>query len=447
MPPASHADVIAAIATPAGRGGIGVVRVSGNSLDNLIKGVINRPIAPRYATLAQFRGSYGEILDEGIALYFPSPHSYTGEDVLELHAHGGRQVLQMLLERCVALGARLAEPGEFTRRAYLNGKLDLAQAEAVSDLIEAASVDAARSAFRSQQGDFSRRCQDLIAALIKLRAWVEGNLDFPEERLDPVGDARLGLDSIRAQVDQVLASARQGRLLREGISAALIGRPNVGKSSLLNCLAGADIAIVTDQPGTTRDVIREQVIIDGVPINIVDTAGLRESREEVERLGVARAWQEASEVDVVVLVLDASAGYIAADREIAARAPKKSSIIRVLNKIDLLETEPARTLVDGVNEIRLSAKTGDGVELLRSALLDAAGWRPAGEGLFMARERHLHALVDARDHLKSASEQSAQVELCAEELRLAQNALATIGGDFVSDDLLGEIFSRFCIGK
>jgi tRNA modification GTPase len=449
MPLISDADIIAAIATPPGLGGIGVVRVSGRQLFPLIQGIIGKPLLPRLATLSRFTGDSDETLDEGIAIYFAAPHSYTGEDVLELHGHGGRAVMHMLLDRCLALGARLAEPGEFTRRAYLNGKLDLAQAEAVADLIAASSAGAARSALRSQQGEFSKACEQLVDALIELRTWVEAGLDFPEESLDVINETRASsvLREIQGGLDRLLELARQGRLLRDGVSAALIGRPNVGKSSLLNRLATAEVSIVTDIPGTTRDVIREQLHINGVPINIVDTAGMREPKGEVERIGVERAWQEARQVEVVVLVLEATRGYLAADREIVARVPQGIPVIRVFNKIDLLDALPKREEKEGITEIWLSAKTGAGAELLRSALLEVAGWQPVGEGVFTARRRHLQALEKARAHLLKANKQLTRAELVAEELRLAQEALASIGGEFVADDLLGEIFSRFCIGK
>lgn len=449
MPLISDADVIAAIATPPGQGGIGVVRVSGAQLSTLIEGVVARPLSPRRATLTRFLGGSGEILDEGIAIYFPGPNSYTGENVLELHGHGGRTVMSLVLNRCVALGARIAEPGEFTRRAYMHGKLDLAQAEAVADLIAASTAEAARSALRSQQGEFSKACADLVKELIELRTWVEGGLDFPDESLDSIDKTGLSrmLSEIQDRLDALLALGRQGKMLREGISAALIGRPNVGKSSLLNRLATAEVSIVTDIPGTTRDVIREQLQINGVPINIVDTAGLRDPKGEVEKIGVERAWAEVRRVEVVVLVLEATRGVLEADRAIAAGIPDGAPIVRVFNKIDLLATAPKREKQDGAVELWLSAKTGAGIELLRSALLDVAGWQPAGEGVFIARQRHLQALEKAREGLRSASAHLAQTELLAEELRLAQEALSSIGGEFVADDLLGEIFSRFCIGK
>lgn len=449
MPLISDVDVIAAIATPPGQGGIGVVRVSGAQLSSLIEGVVGRPLSPRHATLTRFVGESGEILDEGLAIYFPGPNSYTGENVLELHGHGGRTVMSLVLNRCLALGARIAEPGEFTRRAYMHGKLDLAQAEAVADLIAASTAEAAHSALRSQQGEFSKACADLVKEIIGLRTWVEGGLDFPDESLDSMSETQASdmLSEIQDRLDALLALARQGNMLREGISAALIGRPNVGKSSLLNRLATAEISIVTDIPGTTRDVIREQLQINGVPINIVDTAGLRDPKGEVERIGVERAWAEVQRVEVVVLVLEATRGVLEADRAIAAGIPDGVPVVRVFNKIDLLATAPKREKQDGAVELWLSAKTGAGIELLRSALLDVVGWQPAGEGVFIARQRHLQALGKARECLRSASARLAQTELFAEELRLSQEALASISGEFVADDLLGEIFSRFCIGK
>ncbi|MGH8728793.1 MAG: tRNA uridine-5-carboxymethylaminomethyl(34) synthesis GTPase MnmE [Burkholderiales bacterium] len=449
MPLTRDADTIAAIATPPGVGGIGVVRVSGASLSDLINGIVGGALSLRHATYTRFLARSGETLDEGIAIYFAAPSSYTGEDVLELHGHGGRAVMRLLLERCLELGARIAEPGEFTRRAYLNGKLDLAQAEAVADLIAASTAEAARGALRSQQGEFSTACEELIDRLIELRAWVEGSLDFPEEQIDAQGEPRLSrmLGDIQGRLDALLALARQGRLLREGLSVAIIGRPNVGKSSLLNCLATAGVSIVTDIPGTTRDVIREQLQIDGVPINIVDTAGLRKAEGEVERIGIERAWAEIRRADVVVLVLEAPRGTWEEDGAICARIPSEIPIIRVFNKIDLLDIAPSLEQRDGAVGVRLSAKTGAGIELLRSTLLDAAGWQAAEEGVFTARRRHLRALEKARQCLGDARLQIHQCELFAEELRLAQEALASIGGEFAADDLLGEIFSKFCIGK
>ncbi|MFN7087240.1 MAG: tRNA uridine-5-carboxymethylaminomethyl(34) synthesis GTPase MnmE [Burkholderiales bacterium] len=445
-------DLIAAIATAPGRGGIGVVRLSGpgSRLAAVIEGILGRNLPPRRAVLADFRDRHGAAIDQGLALYFAAPHSYTGEDVLELQGHGGPVVLQLLLKRCLELGARLAEPGEFTRRAFLNEKLDLAQAESVADLIEATTAEAARCAVRSLQGAFSEKIHGVTQALINLRTLIEATLDFPEEEIDflerTAAEARLG--QIRGQLDAVLEASQQGSLLREGLHIVLAGQPNVGKSSLLNLLAGEDLAIVTDIPGTTRDVIRQTMDVGGLPVHIIDTAGLRESKDPVEKLGIARTWAAIEKADLVLLLEDATKGETAADTAILDRLPPQLPCLRVLNKIDLVpgRAPTVERCVDGTR-VWLSAKTGAGIELLRQELLKAAGWHGTGEGVFLARERHLEALRRARDHLAAASEQKRHAELFAEELRLAQEALSTITGEFTADDLLGEIFSRFCIGK
>ncbi|OGA23127.1 MAG: tRNA uridine-5-carboxymethylaminomethyl(34) synthesis GTPase MnmE [Betaproteobacteria bacterium RIFCSPLOWO2_02_FULL_67_26] len=442
-------DTIAAIATAAGRSGIGVVRVSGQRLEPMVRAIIGRPPAPRQAVLADFLDARGGVIDQGIALFFPAPRSYTGEDVLELQGHGGPVVLRELLKRCLELGARPARPGEFTERAYLNDKLDLAQAESVADLIDAATREAARSAVRSLQGVFSQRVEELTRAVIELRALVEATLDFPDEEVEFLkqADADGKLAAASARLEDVLSASRQGSLLRDGIHVVLAGQPNVGKSSLLNCLAGEDLAIVTEIPGTTRDVIRQSINLEGVPAHVIDTAGLRVSDDPVERIGIARTWAAIERADLVVLLLDATQGESAADRAILKQLPAELGCIRVMNKIDLVGRAPARELKNGATTIWLSAKTGAGMELLRHALLERVGWRSDGEGLFMARERHVQALQQASTHLKRARELGDQLELFAEELRLAQEALGAITGDYSSDDLLGEIFSRFCIGK
>lgn len=439
-------DLIAAIATAPGRGGIGVVRVSGPDLGALIHGVIGRQLKARRATYARFLDARGEALDEGIAIHYPAPASFTGEDVLELQGHGGPQVLQMVLERCLELGARPAEPGEFTRRAFLNDKLDLAQAEAIADLIDAQSRAAARSALRSLEGAFSAEIHTLVDALIGLRTLVEATLDFPEEEIDflRAADAQGQLDAIERRLASVKARARQGALLREGLTVVLIGQPNVGKSSLLNRLAGYDAAIVTDIAGTTRDTVREAIQIEGVPIHIVDTAGLRETSDPVESQGIARTWAAVSKADVALLLVDAAHGVSAREADIIAALPD-IPLITVHNKIDLTGEAP-RLSADG-REVWLSALGGAGVELLERRLLELAGWQTAGEGAYMARSRHLAALEQAARHLGTARAQSDRLELFAEELRLAQEALASITGEFTSDDLLSMIFSRFCIGK
>jgi tRNA modification GTPase len=439
------ADIIAALATAPGRAGIGVVRLSGPALEDFARTLIGEVPVPRRATRAIFRDAAGRPIDDGLALYFPAPHSYTGEDVLELHGHGGAVVLRMLLARCTELGARLAAPGEFTRRAFLNDKLDLAQAESVADLIDAATETAVRSALRSLQGEFSAVVHALVERLVELRMIVEATLDFPDEEIDALdrADVRDRLAEVQATLDRALASARQGSLLRSGIHVVIAGQPNVGKSSLLNRLAGEELAIVTAAPGTTRDTVRQNIEIEGVPINIVDTAGLRETRDEVERLGIARAWSEIDRADVLLLVVDARQGITAADETIVTKLPQTLNRIVVQNKIDLAG-KPAGT---DENAVYLSAKTGEGLPLLRRKLLDAAGWQPAEEGGFLARERHLSALVNAAQHLSAAERTREQAELFAEELRLAQKALEDITGEFTADDLLGAIFSRFCIGK
>jgi tRNA modification GTPase len=467
--PIHDADPIAAIATAPGRGGIGVVRVSGRDLSAVIDALCGRALSPRTATLLPFRAADGGALDTGLALHFPAPHSYTGEDVLELQGHGGPVVMQLLLERVLdagrAIGLRVAEPGEFTRRAFLNDKLDLAQAEAVADLIDASTAQAARSASRSLSGTFSRAVHVVVDQLIELRMLVEATLDFPEEEIDFLerSDARGRLARVRAELDVLLAEARQGALLREGLHVVLAGAPNVGKSSLLNALAGAEVAIVTPVAGTTRDRIVQAIQVDGVPLVVVDTAGLRETGDEVERIGIERTWEELGRADVILHlgVADAAhaeegaAGEIAArlalaadlDADIAARLPRDKPILRVWNKIDLAGL-PARATEDAV---WLSARDGQGIDLLRASLLRLAGWHGAGEGTFIARERHLQALREARDCLTAAhahAQRSDEVlDLFAEELRLAQERLGSITGEFGADDLLGVIFSRFCIGK
>jgi tRNA modification GTPase len=445
----SNADTIAAIATAAGRGGIGVVRLSGRAVQSIAPILLGKLPGPRHATLCNFLAEDGSAIDQGIAIYFQAPHSFTGEDVLELQGHGGPAVLQVLLRRCLSLGARLAEPGEFTRRAYLNDKLDLAQAESVADLIDAASAEAAKSAMRSLQGEFSRQVHGLVDAVIGLRMLVEATLDFPEEEIDFLeqADAPGKLAEIRSRLEKVLQTARQGSILREGLSVVLIGQPNVGKSSLLNRLAGEEVAIVTDVAGTTRDTIRLAVELDGVPLHIIDTAGLRATLDEVEKIGIARTWAAVEKAGVAVLLIDAVRGAAGSDGEILARLPATLPVVRVFNKIDLAQQAPRLIKDGGHTDIYLSAKTGAGIELLRDHLLQIAGWQPSGEGMFMARERHLRALLAAREHLALAGEQQNQPELMAEELRLAQEALSLITGEFGSDDLLGEIFSRFCIGK
>jgi len=427
-------DTIAAIATPAGRGGIGVVRVSGPEVPRIARQILGRLPEPRLATFGVFAQ-----VDEGIALYFPAPHSYTGEPVLELQGHGGPVVMQALLAACLDAGARLAEPGEFTRRAYLEGKLDLAQAEAVADLIDAASREAARSALRSLSGEFSAAIGALQAQLIELRALTEATLDFPEEELDALhrDDAAARLVQVQQALADVLARSRQGSLLRSGIHVVLAGRPNVGKSSLLNRLAGEERAIVTPQPGTTRDALREPIQIEGVPLVVVDTAGLRVASDMVERLGIERTQRELERADIVLAVFDATRG-----KDALENLPAGVRCVEVYNKVDL-----APGFVPPAGALALSAKTGEGIERLRQALLEAMGWSATGESVYLARERHLRALERTRTHLEAAGRDVRRWEFFAEELRLAHVALGTITGEFSADDLLGEIFTRFCIGK
>jgi tRNA modification GTPase len=441
-------EPIVAVATALGQSGIGVVRLSGPSLEPFARKLVGRRLQARHATLADFLGANDEVIDRGIALYFPGPQSYTGEDVLELHGHGGPVVLRRLVNRCVELGARVAAPGEFTRRAYLNDKLDLAQAEAVADLIDASTVQAARSALRSLQGEFSQRIAELLRKLIDLRVLVEATLDFPEEEIDAVKQAelqrRLGL--LQGELIAVLAASRQGSLLREGMHVALIGRPNVGKSSLLNRLAGEDLAIVTAIPGTTRDAIRLSLDLRGIPVHFVDTAGLRAASDPVEELGIARTWTVIEQADVALLLMDATTGETDAEREILARLPAALPCIRVFNKIDLEGREPETARDARGFQVWLSARTGAGIDELKQALLTLVGWKSHGEDIYIARARHIEALDTARTHLERARDLDA-LELLAEELRLAQDALGGITGKYSSDELLGEIFSRFCIGK
>jgi tRNA modification GTPase len=453
-------DPIVAIATAPGRGGIGIVRVSGSNIVPVIEAMLGpaqRALAPRHATHCTFLGSRGEPLDDGIALYFPAPNSYTGEHVLELQGHGGPVVLRLLVARCLEagrpIGLRVAEPGEFTRRAFLNDRLDLAQAEAVADLIDASTEAAARSAARSLAGEFSRAIQSLTAQLTDLRALVEATLDFPEEEIDFLekADAAGRLQRVRAALDEVLLRAQQGAVLRDGLHVVLVGAPNVGKSSLLNALAGEDVAIVTAVPGTTRDRIAQSIQIDGLPLNIIDTAGVRETADEVESIGIARTLAEVERADVAVHLVDAARPSADADvlAQVTARTRRGVPLLTVVNKIDLTGDAPR---VEG-DTIYLSAREGQGVELLREHLYRLAGWdrSTGGENVYLARERHLQALSQARSHLEvaalHAARRDAVLDLFAEELRLAQNQLASITGEFSADDLLGVIFSRFCIGK
>ena len=443
-----HADTIAAIATSPGRAGIGVVRVSGPAVLDIAAAVLDRPLQARVATLCDFLNAESAIVDRGIAIFYSAPHSYTGEDVLELQGHGGLAVLQLVLRRCLDLGARPAQPGEFTQRAFLNDKLDLAQAESVADLIDASSAAAARGAMRSLTGEFSGRVGQLNDALIELRSLVEATLDFPEEEIDFLerSGAQEKLDRLRAGVRALLAEAEQGRILRDGAKVVLIGQPNVGKSSLLNRLAEEEVAIVTEIPGTTRDPLRHELTVEGVPVHVVDTAGLRDATDAVEKIGIQRAWREIHQADLALLIVDAMVGITDVDLRILAKLPENLKKILIFNKIDILMRPPAEIQAANRIEIWLSAKTGHGLDLLRTALLRSVGWQSTEEGVFIARERHLRALHEADATLDRAAE-PASLELVAEELRLTQHAFATITGKFSADDLLGEIFSRFCIGK
>ena len=477
---ARHHDPIVAVATAPGRGAVGIVRVSGQAIAPVIAALCDRSLLPRQATYLSFRDSRRQVIDQGLAIHFPAPHSYTGEEVLELQAHGGPMVLQLLVAACLEAGAalnpatglpslprlRLAQPGEFTERAFLNDKIDLAQAEAIADLIDASTETAARSAARSMTGEFSTAVNGLLEQLIHLRMLVEATLDFPEEEIDFLkqADAQGQLQKIQISLDTLMQRATQGAILREGIKVVIAGQPNAGKSSLLNALAGAELAIVTPIAGTTRDKVSQLIQIEGVPVHVVDTAGLRTALDEVEKIGVERAWTEIQSADAVLFIRDLSrhdpAGsaptiainYIAEDDVIAGAIAKnileKTAVIDVWNKTDLATPAARKKAQDGV---AISAKTGEGLETLRQKLLQVVGWQAAPEGLFMARERHVRALEGVNAELvKARAQLSASqpaLDLLAEDLRQAQVYLNEITGSFGADDLLGEIFSRFCIGK
>ncbi len=450
------ADTIVAIATPPGRGGVGIVRLSGPRCDAIAQALLGATPAPRLATYAPFRDAAGAALDTGLALWFPAPHSYTGESVLELQGHGSPAALRAVVGRCLELGARLAQPGEFTRRAFLNGRIDLAQAEGVADLIEAASSTAARAAIRTLTGEFSRAIGAAVADLTELRARAEASLDFPEEDIAfvHVADAAARLERVRAALAALTRRARQGVRLREGLTVVLVGRPNVGKSSLLNRLAREDVAIVADAPGTTRDTVERAIEIDGVPVIVVDTAGLRDADEAVERLGIARTWAAVARADVAIVLVDArepDEGLTDDDRAVLSRLPQALPRLVAHNKSDLAGVAARVERSGATVHAWMSALTGDGVAELEAEVRVLAGVDAAGEDSFIARERHLVALEEARARLAAAAAELALVapalELVAEELRLAQRALSSITGEFTADDLLGEIFARFCIGK
>ena len=449
---------IAAIATAAGRGGVGVIRVSGSNLLPFAQAISGgKTPKPRTALYTDFLDAHGNPIDNGLLLYFAAPASFTGEDVIELQGHGGQVVLQMLLQRCLELGARMAEAGEFTKRAFLNNKLDLAQAESVADLIDASSQSAARMALRSLKGAFSQYIHSLVDDLITLRMLVEATLDFPEEEIDflEAADAKGKLARLQTQLSTILAQATQGAILREGMNVVLVGAPNVGKSSLLNALAGDDVAIVTDIAGTTRDTVREQITLDGVPIHITDTAGLRETNDIVEKIGIERSQKAVQNADVALILIDPDEGINETTQMILSQLPTQLKRIEIHNKIDLRHEAAERvdnfsgSLKTGAQTlIKLSAKTGEGLDLLKQLLLDAIGWQGESEGLFLARTRHLQALKTAQVELENAALcNNNQLELLAEHLRLAQLACSEITGEFTADDLLGVIFSRFCIGK
>ncbi|QQZ29059.1 tRNA uridine-5-carboxymethylaminomethyl(34) synthesis GTPase MnmE [Thiothrix subterranea] len=444
----NNPDTIAAVATPPGRGGVGIIRLSGKRVPELAVAILGSLPSPRKAVHRLFKAVDGTALDDGIALYFPAPHSFTGEDVLELQGHGGTVVLDMLLKRCVELGARLARPGEFSERAFLNDKLDLAQAEAIADLIDSGSEQAARSALRSLQGEFSTAVNVLLTGLIELRVYVEAALDFPDEEIDFLADVAVTnrLESIKQQLHTIFLKARQGSLLRDGMHLVIVGRPNAGKSSLLNALAGQETAIVTEIAGTTRDVLRERINLDGMPLHIVDTAGLRESDDPVEKIGIERAWAEIAKADLILLLVDDTRHDEPENADILARLPPHLPRITVHNKVDLSGKLPGKQ----GEHLYISAKQSLGIDALRAELKTRMGYQGEAEGTFMARRRHLQALETTQAAVERAEFQLREFnagELMAEELRTAQDTLGQITGRFTPDDLLGEIFSNFCIGK
>ncbi|CDG23338.1 tRNA modification GTPase mnmE [Xenorhabdus poinarii G6] len=450
-------DTIVAQATPPGRGGVGILRISGRKAAEIAQVVLGKCPKPRYADYLPFRDVDGAVLDQGIALYFPGPHSFTGEDVLELQGHGGPVILDLLLKRILAIaGVRIANPGEFSERAFLNDKLDLAQAEAIADLIDASSEQAARSAMNSLQGTFSNQVHRMVEALTHLRIYVEAAIDFPDEEIDFLSDGKIEakLDEVIVELESVCSQARQGSLLREGMKVVIAGRPNAGKSSLLNALAGREAAIVTDIAGTTRDVLREHIHLDGMPLHVIDTAGLREASDEVERIGIERAWQEIEQADRVLFMVDSTTTDAVEPAhiwpEFMAKLPESLPVTVIRNKTDMTGEETGVLDISGYTLIRLSARDGKGVDLLRDHLKETMGFNSNTEGGFLARRRHLQALNIAAEHLQEGHQQlvfARSGELLAEELRLAQQALSEITGEFTSDDLLGRIFSSFCIGK
>lgn len=443
----NQTDTIVAQATPPGRGGIAIVRVSGPAVKHIIQDFLQSDLVPRAATYLPFRDADGSIIDEGIAIFFPNPHSFTGEDVLELQGHGSPIVIDLLLQRLLNLGARLAKPGEFSERAFHNGKIDLAQAESIADLINATSKQAARSAMRSLQGEFSNDIHALNEKIIHLRLYVEAAIDFTDEEIDFLADEKIvnAARTILVDLSQIQLKAKQGSLLREGITAVIAGKPNVGKSTLLNCLSGKELAIVTDIPGTTRDILRDVIVLDGMPIHIIDTAGLRESDDVVEQEGIRRAYSEIANADIILHVSDAA--------ETAVSSLEKTyhqPIIYIRNKVDLHNETPSIQTKDDKIIISVSAKTGLGIELLKQEIKQQVGFHAEDDGVYLARRRHLDALARAKVYIEASLYQLSETragELAADDLRQAHKALCEITGEFTSDDLLGRIFSSFCIGK
>lgn len=438
-------DTITALATPSGKGGVAVVRVSGPDVNRVIQHMIGKELAPRVATHCEFKDANGSMLDDGVAIYFPNPHSFTGDDVLELQGHGGPVIVDTLLKEILSISnVRLARPGEFSERAFLNGKLDLTQAEAIADLIDASSQHAARLALRSLQGDFAKHINALNEEVIKLRMFIEASMDFSDEEIDFLADGKVKeqLENIITALNTTLNQAKQGSFLREGINVVIAGEPNVGKSSLLNALSGKETAIVTDIPGTTRDVLRDHILLDDIPLHVVDTAGLRDSDDPVELEGIRRARQEIENADIILQL------FTAEKNNTTIHPEAKTLLVR--NKIDLTDETPTLSTQDEFTVVSLSAKTGDGIDLLKKEIKQLIGYQESSEGLFLARRRHLDALLRAKDHVSASLAQMLTMssgDLMAEDLRLAQQALSEITGEFTSDDLLGRIFSSFCIGK
>ena len=445
-------DTIAALATPPGKGGVGIVRISGPLSKSIAGGILKKPLTPRIASYLSFHDSSCDVLDIGIAIFFPGPNSFTGEDVLELHGHGGQFILDLLLQRVIELGARLAKPGEFSERAFLNDKLDLVQAEAISDLINASSAQAARSAIRSLSGEFSNTISEFLEKLIQFRIYVESSIDFSEEEIDFLAEAKVlsRLKDLRSDVNNILQVAKQGVLLNEGIKVVILGQPNVGKSTLLNGLSGRDSAIVTAIAGTTRDILRESIHIDGIPLHVSDTAGLRDTTGIVELEGIRRAWKEVEVADLILFMIDGGIGFAAKDKSLIAQLPADIPQIFLINKIDLLDAIDQRKLIDDFSGMAISAKTGEGITALKQLIKTTIGYEHTGQGLFLARRRHLDALQRCEQALTQGyahMEGHIAGELLAEELRIAQQALSEITGEFSNEDLLGHIFSSFCIGK